>query len=175
MSVEWWPDVINKTLSQNTPQSSPGFRILPAFYIEIFRIVWSLRIFSCMWGHNGGVKLYVSITETLKQRCGEPRNIAPATTCQICSRLVWSEIWDIPTDPIWKVNCNVSPVVISQDEIVEKGHLLAGMLSQCSHHLEFSSLNFSQLQSSFHTTPSPVRLRERGRGSPGYSSFVFMV
>ena len=43
-----------------------------------------------MWGHNGGVKLYVSITETLKQRCGEPRNIAPATTCQICSRLVWS-------------------------------------------------------------------------------------
>ena len=79
------------------------------------------------------------------------------------SGLVWSEIWDIPTDPIWKVNCNVSPVVISQDEIVEKGHLLAGMLSLCSHHLEFSSLNFSQLQSSFHTTPSPVKLREGER------------
>ena len=61
-----------------------------------------------------------------------------------------------PRDPIVKVNCNVSPVVISQAEIVEKGQpSLAGMFSPVRN----SSLNFSQLQSSFHTTSSP--------GSPG--------
>ena len=76
-----------------------------------------------------------------------------------------------PRDPIVKVNCNVSPVVISQAEIVEKGQpSLAGMFSPVRN----SSLNFSQLQSSFHTTSSPGSPGRLNR-SAGYSSFVFIV